>query len=225
MKNNEIMSAKDLSRFWYCSDDKTRLRTKTERTAHNPVFKIIKNKFETSFNNAVAIRKIPAEAKDSVEEISNYIFKNSDLEEIELASTECPNCHKRYASPKLNKIVELPGVNIGRALYDNQKALATKDYGRFRFVNRFGLGSGNQNQGGTRGLRGLFFLGWFIGFFYIFAVIFLYYFLGFEMKVGKRFVPVGPILVIVFLLGFLFFLVTNDLLKPIWDLISSFSRR
>ena len=154
------------------------------------------------------------------------MFSHSDLREIELVGTECPSCYKRFASPKLKTVEELPGVNIGRALYDSQKKLETKYYGRIRFVNKFGLGSQDQeNQSSMGGMRGLFLLGWFIGFFYIIAVVILYYIIGMEVRVGKRYYPIGWFLIVAILLGILFILVEAQLLTPIWDLVRSFFNR
>lgn len=222
--NIETMSSADLSRFWYCTNDKTKLRPKTEKVAHNPYFKVNKINIEISLNNAVAIRKIPSHAIEQAKTLAQYMFDNSELKEVELVGTECAKCQNRYASPKLYKVDELKGVNIGRALYDNEKLLATKDYGRFRFVDHFGMGRGQNQGGGRRGMRNILFLGWFIGFGAIFAVFFLFYILGLEMKLGKKYIPLGPILLITVLLGILFFLASNSLLNPILDLFKSFTR-
>ena len=223
--NYEPMSETDLSRFWYCPDDRTRLQPKTDRIAQNPYFRVTRENISNGVLNAASLRKI-----DNVDQglvVANYMFDNSNFEEIELVGTICHTCQLRFSAPKLVRVLDLPGINTGRALYDAQKSLATKDYGRFRFVNHFGLGS-NQNQGqgnqGRNSLRSLWFLGWFIGIGNLIAILVLYYIIGFEMKIGKKFYPLGPLVLIIILITILGSLVYFNLIEPLADALGSFRR-
>lgn len=210
------MSDADLSRFWYCPRDNTRLQPKLERIAQNAFFRVSKDNLANSINNAVSLRKIPESAVQTTDLLAKYMFGNlpSDVVEIELVGTECQACQTRYASPKLQRVIEL-GKGTGRALYDSQKMLATKNYGRFRFVDRFGLGKNqNQEQNQNSGMRNLFFLGFFFGFTNLILVLVLYYIMGLEMKIGKKFYPIGPILLIMFLSGILYLIMYFNILAP-----------
>ena len=212
------MSEADLSRFWYCPKDNTRLQPKLERIAQNPFFRIQKDTMSNSIYNAISLRKIPESASQYTELLAKYMFGNlpPDVMEIDLVGTECPACQARYASPKMVRVLEL-GKGTGKALYDSQVMLATKNYGRFRIIDRYGLGK-NQNQdqnSSNSGMRNLFLLGFFFGFANLILVLLLYYIMGLEMKIGKRFYPIGAILLIVALLGILYALLYFNILEPI----------
>lgn len=212
------MSDADLSRFWYCPKDNSRLQPKLERIAQNPFFRIEKDNIENSIHNAISLRKIPESATQYTETLAKYMFSNlpPEVMEIDLVGVECPTCQGRYASPKMIRVLEL-GKSYGRALFDTQTKLATKNYGRFRIVDRFGFG-GNQNQdqnSSNSGMRSLLFLGFLFGFVNLILVFFLYYFMGLEMKVGNKFYPIGAIILIALLLGFLYILVYFNILSPI----------
>lgn len=196
------MSDADLSRFWYCPNDNSRLQPKLERIAQNPFFRIEKDKMSNSIYNAVSLRKIPDSAMQQTELLAKYMFGNlpSDVMEIDLVGTECPSCQGRYAAPKMIRVLEL-GKSTGRALYDSQTMLATKNYGRFRLIDRFGLGK-TQNQdpsSSNSGMRNLFFLGFLFGFANLIVVMVLYYIMGLEMKIGKKFYPIGALILITIL--------------------------
>ena len=212
------MSDADLSRFWYCSRDNTRLQPKLERIAQNPFFRVSKDNMSNSITNAVSLRKIPESAIQTTELLAKYMFGNLpvDTVEIELVGTECSTCQTRYASPKLIRVLEL-GKSTGKALYDSQVMLATRNYGRFRLVDRFGLGRNqNQDQNQNRGgMRSLFLLGFFFGFANLILVLILYYIMGLEMKIGKKFYPLGPVLLIIALVGILYFLLYFNVIQPL----------
>ena len=211
------MSEADLSRFWYCPKDNSRLQPKLERIAQNAFFRIEKDNMANSIYNAVSLRKIPESAIKYTELLAKYMFGNlpPDVMEIDLVGTECPMCQGRYASPKMIKVLEL-GKSTGRALFDNQTKAATKNYGRFRLVDRFGMG-GNQNDNqnsSNRGMGGLFLLGFLFGFVNLILVLFLYYIMGLEMKIRNKFYPIGAILLIAALGGILYFLLYFNVLTP-----------
>lgn len=211
------MSDADLSRFWYCSKDNSRLQPKLERIAQNPNFRVSKDNMSNSIFNAVSLRKIPESAVQTTELLAKYMFGNLpvDVAEIELVGTECPMCQERYSSPKLIRVLDL-GKGTGKALYDSQVMLETKNYGRFRLVDRFGLGRNqDQNQSNNTGMRNLFLLGFFFGFFNLILVILLYYIMGLEIKIGKRFYPLGPLLLITGLLGIIYLLFYFNVISPL----------
>ena len=212
------MSDADLSRFWYCSKDNSRLQPKLERIAQNAFFRIEKDNMGNSIYNAVSLHKIPESVTQYTELLSKYMFDNlpADVMEIDLVGTECPTCQGRYSSPKMVRVLDL-GKGTGRALFDTHRRLATKNYGRFRLVDRFGLG-GNQDQNSNSsrsGLGGLFLLGFFFGFFNIMLVLILYYIMGLEMKIGNKFYPIGALLLITVLGLILYFLLSSSILTPI----------
>lgn len=210
------MSDADLSRFWYCSRDNTRLQPKLERIAQNPFFRVSKDNMGNSIYNAVSLHKIPESAVQTTELLAKYMFGNLpfDVVEIELVGTECPSCQTRYASPKLKRVLDL-GKSTGKALYDRQVMLATKNYGRFRLVDHFGLGKSQNQDQNQSPMRNLFLLGFLFGFMNLILVILLYYIIGLEVKIGKKFYPIGPIILIVVLLSFFYFLLYSHFLAPI----------
>ncbi len=212
------MSDADLSRFWYCPNDNSRLQPKLERIAQNAFFRIEKDNMANSIYNAVSLRKIPESATQYTELLAKYMLANlpAEVNEVDLVGTECPTCLGRYASPKMVKVLEL-GKGTGKALFDTHAKMATKNYGRFRIVDRFGFG-GNQNQdqnSSNSGMRNLFFLGFLFGFVNLIIVFFLYYFMGLEMKIKNKFYPIGAIILIALLLGFLYTLFYFDILTPV----------
>ncbi len=212
------MSEADLSRFWYCPKDNSRLQPKLERIAQNAFFRVEKDNMTNSIHNAVSLRKIPESAMQQTELLAKYMFGNlpPDIMEIDLVGCECPACQGRYAAPKMIRVLEL-GKSTGRALYDKQTMLATKNYGRFRVRDRFGLGR-NQDQDSSqsnRGLGSLFLLGFFFGFINLFLVIILYYIMGLEMKIGNKFYPIGALILIAILGLILYFLLYFNILAPI----------
>jgi hypothetical protein len=211
------LSDGDLSRFWYCPEDSSRLQPKLERVAQNPFFKISRGNISTSMHNAVALRKIPESALSTTEFLINYMFENlsTDIVEIDLVGTECPTCQTRFASPKLNRVLDLHGKSTGKALYDSQKMLATKNYGRFRVVDRFGLGKDQSQTSSRSGMRNIWFLGFFFGFANLILVMILYYIMGLEMKLGNKFIPLGPLLILFVLISIFYGLLFFNLIEPI----------
>lgn len=212
------MSEADLSRFWYCPRDNSRLQPKLERIAQNPFFRIEKDNMSNSIYNAISLRKIPESASQQTELLAKYMFGNLPLDnmEIDLVGCECPTCQGRYAAPKMIRVLDL-GKSTGRALYDKQTMLATRNYGRFRLRDRFGLGK-NQDQDSNQsrgGLGGLFLLGFLFGFVNLILVFILYYIMGLEMKIGNKFYPVGALLLIGILALILYLLLYFNVFAPV----------
>lgn len=200
------LSDEALSRFWYCPKDKTSLQLNNNRWSTTPYFTISRDNIKTGISNAIALRKINPESEDQTYELVVHMFNaDGSLEQVELVGVVCAICGSVGSAPKVGKVMN-GGVNVGRALYRTQMALETKNYGRFRFVDHFGLGRYNQRQDGQQGgsRRSIWFWGWILGFRTIILVFLLYYILGLEMKLGRKWLPLGPILLILAILASIF---------------------
>ena len=164
---------------------------------------------------------VSPEAENQTRELVTYMFENDTLlEHVELAGVICPVCGTSFSAPRLARVEDV-GINVGRALYDSHAALETKDYGRFRFVDHFGLGRYSQ-QGEQRGGRRSFWLwGWILGFRTLFLIILLFYILGLEMKLGKKWFPLGPVLFALAIITFIVVALTTNVLDP----VNTFIRR
>ena len=54
-----------------------------------------------SIQNAVAVRKINKDAINQTEQLANYLFSKSDIQEITLVGTQCISCKRRFSALKL----------------------------------------------------------------------------------------------------------------------------
>ena len=121
----------------------------------------------------------------------NQIYNlDEELDDLPLVGTYCPTCEKVSASPRINEIDNL-GKNIGKSLFDQHRAMETKNHGRFRFVDHFGLS--RQREDGTRDNSRMIFYGIFWGI----TILLLFYVIGLEMKFRNRWIPLGPLLIVV----------------------------
>lgn len=219
--NEEIfpLSNENLSRYWFCPDDKTPLQINYTRVSRTPYFQISRDFLDVSINNAVAMKKMDKSNIPQAKEIADLFFSNEDFSEIELVSVYCSVCKKKYLAPKIAKIANI--IDTGKSIYEAQKSLETKNYGRFRVVDHFGLGewvSGRRRSGFSM----MFWL--FYGIRTFFAIAILYYTLGLQFRIGKRWIPIGGIIFVLLGLGILMVIFFNNLLNPIINLIKSFVR-
>jgi hypothetical protein len=187
---------KELSRYWFCPKDRNMLQIYHTKQSQRPYFLIDRKNIDIGIQNAIALRKIASEAEEQTHELVKFIFKsNSAKEKIELVGVHCNVCGARYSAPKLSKIVDGDySKDRARAIFESTRALETKNFGPFRVVDHFGIG--RFVRGDQQRSRSGFFWLWILGIRTILMVIFLYYILGLEFKVGKRWLPLGPILFI-----------------------------
>lgn len=89
-----------IQKYWLCPTDDTRLQLVTSKIAGNPSFIILKERVNIGVNNAIALRKIPAEAEEQTISIVNEIFSKFPVSEISLVNTRCPICQKYYSVPE-----------------------------------------------------------------------------------------------------------------------------
>ena len=211
------MTSEDLSQFWYCPKDKIKLQNYIDRVSKESYFSVSRRHLDIGIQNAVALRKIPPEATSQTMALLDYIFSlDPSIDTVELVGVICPSCGTRYSAPKVGRVEDV--VNTAKVLYETTQSLQTKQYGYFRFVDHFGMGQrrDTQNQQGTMGFRSLWWMVWMFGIRSVVGVLLLYYIAGLEMRVGKRWIPLGPILIfggmmailVIFLLfsgGFMFF--------------------
>ncbi|MHA2298784.1 MAG: hypothetical protein ACXADA_22340 [Candidatus Hodarchaeales archaeon] len=153
------------------------------------------------------------------------MFNNDPtLDQVELVGVICPVCSYISSAPKIARVSDT-GINVGGALYRAQKALETKQYGRFRFIDRFGLGRYTQQQDGQGGgRRSMFLWVWILGLRTIILIAGLYYILGFEMKLGSRWIPLGAVLSSLVIIMFIIIALTTDILNPVTEFIRSLLR-
>jgi hypothetical protein len=225
-RNSSNITNKELSQFWYCPYDRNMLQIHHSRTAPSPYFQIFRRNIEIGVNNAVAIKKIPPEAVNQTLELINFIFEKEPAREtIDLVGVICPICNQGFSAPKISHIEEA-AKDQARALFEQYRALETKNFGPFRIVDHFGLARGTQDESEGRQTRGLMGrLWWYIfilGFRTIIMVLFLYYILGLEMKIGKKWLPLGPILLILSVMGLVIIVLNIGILDPLKEIIEGF---
>ncbi|MHA2223986.1 MAG: hypothetical protein ACXAC8_02205 [Candidatus Hodarchaeales archaeon] len=197
---------KELSKYWFCPNDNSMLQIYYTKESQSPYFVLSRQNIDIGIQNAIALRKIGPEAKEQTQKLVNYIFENDPSRKmINLVGVYCNACGAKFTAPKLKKIEEGDfSKDRARALYEQigQQALETKNYGPFRVVDHFNMG--RYVRGGQQGSSRSFIWLWILGIRTILMMIVLYYILGLQMKVGKRWLPLGPILFIVGLIGTIF---------------------
>jgi hypothetical protein len=184
---------------------------------------ITRKNMDIGIQNAIALRKIAPEAKEQTENLVKYIFEKDPTKEmIDLVGVQCSACGAQYAAPKLRKIEDGEySKDRARAIFESTRALETKHFGPFRVVDHFGIARyARGDQGSSR--TGFFWL-WILGIRTILMMVFLYYILGLELKVGKRWLPIGAFmfiggLIVLVFIGFYYdiFGAINDMLGGVY---------
>lgn len=212
---------KELSRYWFCPNDRNMLQIHHMKQSQNPYFVIDRKNIDIGIQNAIALRKIAPEAEEQTHELVKFIFENDPTKEvIDLVGVRCNACGANYSAPKLRKIEEGDfSKDRARAIFESTRALETKNFGPFRVVDHFGIGRYAREDGQSS--RGFFWL-WILGLRTILMMIFLYYILGLELKVGKRWLPLGPILFIGGLITLIFLGVYWNIFDVIDDLLGDY---
>ena len=178
-----------LSRFWYCPKDKTKMAPIQSRYVPTPIFTITREHVEIGLQNAAAVRKIPQEQVILItEHVKSMLDAQPTVSEMSLIGVTCPTCNTGYAAPRISQ-VETLGKNIGRALYDQHTAIEMKQYGRFRFVDHFGL---TRDRNDPNSSSRMFYMAWWLGL----RFLILYYLLGLQMKLLGKWIPLGVFLLI-----------------------------
>ncbi|MFX0062752.1 MAG: hypothetical protein ACFFC7_11280 [Candidatus Hermodarchaeota archaeon] len=215
------LSNEDLSRFWYCPNDKSALEIHQSRTVQSAYFTISRKNIDVGIQNAVALKKIPPEAMDQTRELIEYLFKHDETsEKAELVGTLCPKCGTAFSAPRLARIEQV-GNSIGKTLYKSQVEIKSKRFGPFRVVDHFGLGGifrqeQRQYQSGYLGMWGIY---WLLRFPAILIVVILLFVFGLQLKIGRRWLPLGLILTIFGILAFIIWIVYTGTLASLIDLI------
>ena len=205
------MSSIDLSQFWYCPNDKIKLQNYVDRVSRESYFSVSRRHLEVGIQNAVALRKIPPEATNQTRGLLDFMFsQDPSIDTVELVGVVCPKCGARYSAPKVGRVEDV--VNTAKVIYESTQSIQTKEYGYFRFVNHFGLSqrTDSQTQQGSMGFRSLWWMIWMFGFRTVIAIFILYYILGLEMRVGKRWIPLGPILILGGIISFLLIIIVSS---------------
>jgi hypothetical protein len=180
---------------------------------------ITRKNMEIGIQNAIALRKIAPEAKEQTENLVKYIFEKDPTKEmIDLVGVQCGACGAKYAAPKLRKIEDGDySKDRARAIFESTRALETKHFGPFRVVDHFGIA--RYARGGQGRSRTGFFWLWILGIRTIIMMIFLYYILGLELKVGKRWLPIGAVMFIGGLIALVFIGFYYDIFGAIDDML------
>lgn len=214
---------KELSRYWFCPNDQNMLQIHHTKQSQSPYFMITRKNMEIGIQNAIALRKIAPEAKEQTENLVKYIFeKDLTKEMIDLVGVQCGACGTKYAAPKLRKIEDGDySKDRARAIFESTRALETKHFGPFRVVDHFGIA--RYARGGQGRSRTGFFWLWILGIRTIVMMIFLYYILGLELKVGKRWLPIGAVMFIGGLIALVFIGFYYDIFGAIEDMLGGVS--
>ncbi len=201
---SDINLEKELSKYWFCPTDKNMLQIYYTKQSQNPYFVITRRNIEIGIQNTIALRKITPEAKEQTRELVALIFEKDPLrEELNLVGVLCNVCGASYSAPKLRKIVNGEiSKDRARTMFESTRSLETKHFGPFRVVDHFGIG--RFARGGRQSSSRRFFWLWILGICTILMIIFLYYILGLELKIEKRWLPLGPILFIFGLVAIIF---------------------
>ncbi|MFX1285490.1 MAG: hypothetical protein ACFFB5_17765 [Promethearchaeota archaeon] len=209
---------KELSHYWFCPNDRNMLQIHYTKQSQNPYFVIDRKNIAIGIQNAIAMRKITPEAEEQTLELVNFIFEKDPAKEIiDLVGVYCNSCGKIYSAPKLSKIEDGDySKDRARAIFESTRALETKNFGPFRVVDHFGIARyARGDQGSTR--TGFFWL-WILGIRTILMMILLYYILGLEVKIGKRWLPIGPVMFIGGLIALIFIGFYYDIFGAIGDM-------
>ena len=210
----------ELSQHWYCPNDKNMLQINHTRNTPSPYITISRANIAVGIENAVALIKIPPEASEDTVQLINFMFeKDPESRIVELVSVKCSICERGSLAPKLQKIVDI-GIDRARALFEQYRALETKTFGPFRFVDHFGIGRYRRERGSSG--RNLWFYFFFFGFRTIIMMVFLYYILGLEIRFGKKWLPFGPIIFILSIFGLIYLMINSNLLDPLLDIFRGF---
>jgi hypothetical protein len=214
---------KELNQYWYCPKDGNKLQVYHNKRVQSPHFNIDRAYVEVGINNAVASKRIPPEAIERTWGLVELIFQgNPALDVVDLISVYCSSCGTRYAAPKLDR-VESSAKSQARALYESHQALQTKNFGPFRFIDHYGVGQYLQrerNQGaGSR--RWLFYI-LFIGIRTIAMILILYYIMGLEVRLGKKWFPLGIVMLVLSVIGFIFIIVNSPAGDFLQDLLGGY---
>ena len=70
---------KELSRYWFCPNDRNMLQIHHTKQSQNPYFLINRKNIEIGIQNAIALRKIAPEAKEQTERLVNFIFEKDPI--------------------------------------------------------------------------------------------------------------------------------------------------
>lgn len=111
-----FLSNQNLSRYWYCPRDHTKMKNVQHKYINNPIFWVSRNNAENSVQNAVGVYKIPQYAVQQTLGLAKAIFDHSTLEDIELVGVQCPICKLGAAAPKIPRVESLD-ANFGSLLY------------------------------------------------------------------------------------------------------------
>ncbi|MHA1983831.1 MAG: hypothetical protein ACW967_05720 [Candidatus Hodarchaeales archaeon] len=91
-----------LKNLWFCPNDYNKLASNVSRAVPNPEFRVSRERLEENLNNAIAMRKVMDDVLPYTKALAELLLKNSSNPEVELVSTICSVCRKRYVSPKLS---------------------------------------------------------------------------------------------------------------------------
>ena len=91
----------DFQRFWYCPKDRTELKVVPNPISTNPYYKIEKRSIEKTITDGIASKRFPSNLFFTVKLVAEHIFATTELSEIPIANTTCPNCKLNLCSPKL----------------------------------------------------------------------------------------------------------------------------
>ncbi|MFX0013680.1 MAG: hypothetical protein ACFFB2_11100 [Promethearchaeota archaeon] len=219
--NSKIVNLeKELSRYWFCPNDRNMLQILHTKQSQNPYFIINRKNIDIGIQNAIALRKIAPEAKEQTHELVNFIFEKDPTKEmIDLVGVQCNVCGTGYSAPKLKKIEDGDfSKDRARALFESTRALETKNFGPFRVVDHFGIA--RYARGDQQSSRSGFFWLWILGLRTILMMVFLYYILGLELKVGNRWLPLGAVLFIGGLISVIFVGFYWNLFEVLEELLS-----
>ncbi|MFW9780156.1 MAG: hypothetical protein ACFFE8_15010 [Candidatus Heimdallarchaeota archaeon] len=201
---DDLNFERELSRYWFCPNDRNTLQLHHTKQSQNPYFTVNKQNLDIGIENAIALKKIAPEAKKQAYELVHFIFDMDPTKQnVDLVGVHCTVCGAQFAAPKVMKIIDGDfSKDRARAIFESTRALETKYFGPFRVVDHFGIARYARDEQGTS--RSSFFWLWILGFRTILMMAFLYYILGLELKLGTRWVPLGLILFIGGLVGIIF---------------------
>lgn len=102
------MSAENLSKYWHCEQDGTRLSEFRPPgfTETSGEFQISRKAMETSVRNAIVLRKLGEDQFDAVMKLGALMLEeNPEMSSIPFISLVCQNCGVRSVAPKLDRVV------------------------------------------------------------------------------------------------------------------------
>ena len=224
-KNSRIenMHIDELNQYWYCPKDGNTLQIHHSRRVQSPNFEVYRSDVEIGINNAVASKRIPPNAIERTQSLVDMIFShNQTLDSVELTSVFCSTCGTGYAAPKIKRVDEMAKTQA-QAIFESHQALKTKNFGPFRFIDRYGVGQSLQRgrDQGTGSRTWIFYI-LFIGIRTFAMILILYYILGFEVRIRKTWIPLGLILLGLSVLGFIFLIVNSPMRDILQDIFSGY---